>query len=69
MKSWLNYEERLDMIVTHAWEMWTKNGLGLDADERVQTEKSVLDAATNTYTEGITDDAWLEATLDRLGHA
>lgn len=65
----LTYEQRHDMIVTHAWERWTKNGLGLDDDMREQTTKSVHDAATNVYTDDMTDVEWLDATLARLGSA
>lgn len=61
-----SYEDRLDTIVTHAWEQWTGNGRGLDADEREQSLKSVRDAAANTYHDGIDDLAWLDATVARL---
>jgi hypothetical protein len=64
----MDYETRRDMIVTHAWETWTKNGLGLDDEDRWQTTKSVQDAVNNAYTDDITDSAWLEATLKLLGH-
>ena len=60
------YETRLDTIVTHAWELWTKNGLGLDSDDRAATLRSVQDAANNTYIKGIRDLDWLNATLKRL---
>ena len=63
----MNYEMRRDMIVTHAWEKWTKNGLGLDADMREETTKTVQDAVNNTYTDEISDLDWLAATLARLG--
>lgn len=63
----MDYESRRDMIVTHAWETWTKNGLGLDADMRKETEKTAQDAATNAYHDGITDCDWLATTLARLG--
>ena len=62
----LNYETRLDTIVTHAWETWTKNGLGLDADDREETTKTVQDAATNAYQDDMTDSEWLVATLTVL---
>jgi len=61
-----SYENRRDMIVTHAWVRWTKNGLGLDAEDREQTTKTVQDAANNTYTDDISDSAWLHATLMKL---
>jgi hypothetical protein len=64
----LTYEDRRDTIVTHAWERWTKNGLGLDYDDRSQTKKTVQDAVNNTYYEGIDDTEWLNATLKSLGH-
>ena len=62
----MSYETRLDTIVTHAWGTWTKNGLGLDSDDRKETLRSVQDAANNTYIEGISDLDWLNATLKRL---
>jgi hypothetical protein len=62
-----SYDDRCDMIVTCAWETWTKNGLGLDDDMRYQTERTVQDAANNVYTDDITDTEWLAATLRRLG--
>ncbi len=62
----MTYENRLDMITTHAWETWTANGLNLDDEMREQTAKSVRDAATNTYTDNINDTDWLAATLKRL---
>jgi hypothetical protein len=66
MNSLMDYEARRDMIVTHAWETWTKNGLGLDDDDREQTTKSVQDAVNNTYTDDMTDTEWLAATLKSL---
>lgn len=67
MTTFLTYETRRDMIVTHAWEIWTKNGLRLDNEQREETLKTVQDAANNTYVDGITDQDWLTATLARLG--
>lgn len=64
--AYLSYEDRADMITTHAWETWTNNGLGLDDDTRKQTEKTVQDEVSNTYGEGISDAEWLSATLARL---
>jgi len=66
MASMLDYDTRRDMIVTHAWETWTKNGLNLDEDMRRETEKSVQDAVNNTYVEDISDRDWLAETLKRL---
>ena len=63
----MNYETRFDMIVTHAWETWTKNGLGLDYDERNQTTKTVQDMVNNEYRDDISDSDWLRAVLLRLG--
>jgi hypothetical protein len=62
----MTHETRRDMIVTHAWETWTKNGLGLDAEDREATTKTVQDAVNNTYVEDISDLDWLTATLKRL---
>lgn len=61
-----SYEDRRDMIATHAWEKWTKNGLNLDDEMRQETEKTVQDAVNNTYTDDISDTDWLAATLARL---
>ncbi len=57
---------RRDMIVTHAWEIWTKNGLNLDHEAKTETEKSVQDAVANTYTDDLTDQEWLTSTLQHL---
>ncbi|MPZ19545.1 MAG: hypothetical protein GEV06_16735 [Luteitalea sp.] len=60
------YDQRLDTIVTHAWEIWTKNGLRLDDETRAETTKTVQDAAANSYVDDISDRDWLAATLARL---
>jgi hypothetical protein len=62
------YEQQADTITVAAWEIWTNNGRGLDADDRAQTEKSVQDAVNNAYVEDISQTDWLAATLRRLGH-
>jgi hypothetical protein len=62
-----NELERCDLIVLCAWQVWTKNGLGLDADEQRETKKTVQDAARNTYFNDISTPGWLTATLARLG--
>ena len=54
------------MIVLHAWESWTKNGLRLDLDASIETVKTVQDAVTNTYLDDISDTDWLAATIKRL---
>jgi hypothetical protein len=59
--------ERRDIIVAFAWQVWTKNGLDLDADQRRETVKVVQDAAHNTYFDGIRTPEWLTATLAQLG--
>ena len=63
----MSYDDRRDMIVTHAWEIWTNNGLGMNSDDWQQTEKTVQDAVNNVYYQDITDEAWLDATLNALG--
>ena len=60
------YETLRDQVVLSAWERWTKNGLGLDFDDREQTLKSVRDAAANTYQEGFSATEWIIAILSRL---
>jgi len=68
MTIYADFDHRRDTIVTNAWERWTNNGLNLDDEDRSETEKTVRDAANNTYVEGIGDLDWLAATLKRLGH-
>ncbi len=63
----LTYEQRRDMIATHAWETWTKNGLGLDDDMREQTAKTVQGAVNNVWVDDISDEDWFASTLKRLG--
>jgi hypothetical protein len=65
----LTYEQRRDMICTHAWKIWTNNGSGMDQDMREDTAKSVNDAVANTYVEDIDDMDWLAHTLQSLGVA
>jgi len=60
------FESRLDMVATNAWETWTNNGLGLDADMRYQTLRNAIDIANNAYGSDMTDQEWLDATLARL---
>lgn len=60
------WAERLNVVATHAWDAWTKNGLNLDDAGRVQTWKSVQDAANNAWQPRMTDIAWLSAALQRL---
>lgn len=63
----MTWEDRYDAVVVAAWERWTKNGLGLDTDDVEQTTKSVRDAATNVWQDGMGDMEWIAATLARLG--
>jgi membrane-associated HD superfamily phosphohydrolase len=64
--NYLSHETRRDMIVTHAWETWTKNGLNMDKDQWAETTKTVQDKVDNAYHDGITDTDWLAATLKSL---
>jgi hypothetical protein len=64
-----DWENRFDVIVVHVWETWTKNGLGLDADDAEQTIKTARDAVNNVWCDGMTDAAWCAAALQRLGVA
>jgi hypothetical protein len=62
----LTYKQRRDMIVTHAWETWTQNGLKLDSDMKRETAKTVRNKTINSYYDGISDIEWLKATLKAL---
>ena len=61
------HEDRRDTIVTHAWETWTKNGLGLDDEMQMETVRTVRYVVNHTYVVGITDSDWLAAAIKRLG--
>jgi len=63
------FDQNFDTVVTHVWETWTKNGLGLDADEMFLTMQSVQDAVTNAYTDGVPLHEWAAATLARLNRS
>jgi hypothetical protein len=61
-----NWETQYDAVVLHAWEQWTQNGLGLDTEDCAQTIKSVQNAATNAWQDGMADDQWIYATIRLL---
>jgi hypothetical protein len=65
----LDYDTRFDLVVTHAWQTWTHNGLGLDADMVDETTKTVEATASNEYMDNMDNMEWLAATLKRLGHS
>lgn len=62
----LTYEQKLDAMTSHAWEIWTHNGKKALCD-RETTEKQARLAAQLTYHDGISDLEWLSATLKELG--
>jgi hypothetical protein len=65
----MNHKIRRDMITTHAWETWTKNGLNLGDEALAETTKTVQDAVNNTFDgESQTDLEWLDAALRRLSN-
>jgi len=64
-----HWENNFDTVVTHVWETWTKNGLGLDDDELEQTIKTVQDAVNNEWLENISQENWYRAALARLTQA
>lgn len=56
-----------ESVALAAWEKWTQNGLDLDEDTRMQTEKHAADMANNAWQDGMDEAAWLAATLAALG--
>ncbi len=66
MKQFLTYSQRIEMITTNVWEEWTKNGLNLDDDARVETLRAVRDAANDAYAFDVTDGEWYTRTMQRL---
>jgi hypothetical protein len=63
----IDYDTTAGQIQIAAWEVWTRNGLGLDAEQVEETLKSALDATHGAYIDGISVRDWLAATLERLG--
>jgi len=62
----MDYETMLDTVVMNAWEIWTQNGLDMDNDDRIQTEKHVYDVASNSYYDDISLQEWIDETLRKL---
>jgi hypothetical protein len=62
----MDFDMQFDAVVTAVWEIWTKNGLGLDDDDRAETGKSVRDAVTNAYTDGVSLADWQARALATL---
>jgi hypothetical protein len=66
------FDARCKQIVSVALAAWVGSldeGIGVsDAqlNRHSQTKRTVQDAVKDSYHEGITDDAWLAATLRRL---
>ena len=66
MKITMDWETRHAMIASHAWEVWTNNGLNLDDEDCWQTGRHAQDASNNAYLDGMSDQEWLDATLKSL---
>lgn len=62
-----DYPSRAETIATHAWEIWTCNGLGMDVFERGRTSTQAMEAARNAFHRDYTSSQWLARTLERLG--
>jgi hypothetical protein len=60
---YLSFEDQVNTIAIHAWEQWTKNGLGLDEDTSNQTMKTVNDIVNNEWVEGISEVEWLNRSV------
>lgn len=60
------WEMRRDAVTVAVWEIWTRNGAGLDQDEREQTGKSAAAAVANAHQDEMTDEDWQHAALDLL---
>lgn len=61
-----DWDARYDAVVLAVWETWTRNGARMDEQEREETLKTVRDAATNSYVDGVGDGDWQAATLALL---
>lgn len=61
------WQASYDALTVAVWEAWTKNGLGMDDDAREQATKSVQDALTNAWQDGMTEAEWRAAAEKRLG--
>lgn len=55
-----------DALTVAVFEAWTNNGAGMDDDAREQAIKSVRDALTNEWQDGMSEAEWQAAALRRL---
>jgi hypothetical protein len=62
----MNWDLRFDAVAQAAWETWTKIGLNMNRNARDETMRTVYDAATNVWIDGMSDAQWVAATLKRL---
>lgn len=55
-----------DDVATAVWEIWTRNGLGMDTEERVQSAEDATAAVIATDDDGADLDGWINRALARL---
>lgn len=52
-----------EAITLAVWEAVYQNGLNMDEDERLQTEKGLSERVHNTYADGMSEADWHAAVL------
>lgn len=67
IKTEQQWQASYDALTVAVFEAWTKNGQGMDDDTREQAIKSVRDALTNEWQDGMSETKWQAATMRRLG--
>jgi hypothetical protein len=62
-----DYDTAAGQIQAAAWEIWTRNGAGMDKEQATQTLKSAIDATHGNYIDDSSGAEWLAMTLQSLG--
>ena len=60
-------EARAHQVAEAAWQRWTHHGEDVkDASHNTEIVRFIARAVTDSYLEGMDDDEWLQATMERL---
>lgn len=60
-------EERARNVAEMAWQQWTRQGTNvIDGSENTEIIRTIAAAVDDSYVEGMDDDEWLQATMERL---
>ena len=59
-------EERARDVAEMAWQQWTRRTNVIDGAENTEIIHAIAAAVDESYVEGMDDDEWLQATMERL---